>query len=552
MCGCESQENEGRLGPESPHRGEEPPRETGEVLENAWFSCFVGRLCVGYENRWFEKTVARNPKTGEMEAVVLVHMTQRLEIQRFDAPTSAEIQHDENISPNGRLLEFQTGVKSGGEPVKCQGWVGENPDGCEKLLVHTLSFGKSQQMELAVPKEAEKDLRGGCGVEYSLWKSPPRPGEKRTFYRVEPSPLVMHFLRVEVECLPSAYVDFPDGRQVALYPVKVVSRMVSAAAPETGTPQVEEDSQSAVVQEEMLWVDGKGIVWKRYSPMMDMTFWRTSQEDAVGGVREKRLLSGEADDTAAELDFGAAVSVPIRNFDAAKCGKPLSTPQRTYRVFAQEGKTVDFLGVFESAEHQTRRAVKGEDGQAALEVTVFRSDTPAQKGVRSGGPSREDSAANNLIQSDAPKVRALAERWTREGTDPLDIARVLENSVFGFITDKNYARGFVTAAEVVELPAGDCTEHAVLFAAVARARGIPTRVVQGLVLVSAEEKFVWHVWNECYINKEWVPFDATVGQGVVGVDHIRVNAGSFDAQSLSQTLMPLARLVGRLEIEIGD
>ena len=40
-----------------------------------------------------------------------------------------------------------------------------------------------------------------------------------------------------------------------------------------------------------------------------------------------------------------------------------------------------------------------------------------------------------------------------------------------------------TAAEVARSREGDCTEHAVLLAALARARGIPARVAMGLVYV---------------------------------------------------------------------
>ncbi len=56
---------------------------------------------------------------------------------------------------------------------------------------------------------------------------------------------------------------------------------------------------------------------------------------------------------------------------------------------------------------------------------------------------------------------------------------------------------------------GVCVEYSHLFAALARSLGYPTRLVAGYAYSPLEKKSVGHLWNEVYINKTWIPVDAT-------------------------------------------
>ncbi|MDI6784909.1 MAG: transglutaminase domain-containing protein [bacterium] len=58
---------------------------------------------------------------------------------------------------------------------------------------------------------------------------------------------------------------------------------------------------------------------------------------------------------------------------------------------------------------------------------------------------------------------------------------------------------------------GDCGEYSLIFTALCRAVGIPTRVVNGHWCCKA--KLNYHVWNEFYLpNYGWIPADATDGR----------------------------------------
>jgi hypothetical protein len=106
----------------------------------------------------------------------------------------------------------------------------------------------------------------------------------------------------------------------------------------------------------------------------------------------------------------------------------------------------------------------------------------------------------------------------------------LETRVRAHITDKSMRIGYASALETLRAREGDCTEHAVLLAALGRARGIPTRVVNGLAYASAfagrQQVFVPHAWVQAWIGDRWASFDAALPGFDAG--HIAFSAGDGD------------------------
>ncbi|MGD9201101.1 MAG: transglutaminase domain-containing protein, partial [Chitinispirillia bacterium] len=62
---------------------------------------------------------------------------------------------------------------------------------------------------------------------------------------------------------------------------------------------------------------------------------------------------------------------------------------------------------------------------------------------------------------------------------------------------------------------GDCTEHAVLTAAMCRAAGIPSRIAVGIAYVDTflgrKNIFVPHAWTQVFIQGKWYSIDAALG-----------------------------------------
>jgi hypothetical protein len=97
------------------------------------------------------------------------------------------------------------------------------------------------------------------------------------------------------------------------------------------------------------------------------------------------------------------------------------------------------------------------------------------------------------------------------------------------------------AKEVLQKKVGDCNEHTVLFSALARSIGIPTKVVVGIVYVDGA--FYYHAWNEYYWGR-WVAIDPTFGQYLADATHIKFEEGTL------LDFIKVVKLVGQLNIKI--
>jgi transglutaminase-like putative cysteine protease len=98
-----------------------------------------------------------------------------------------------------------------------------------------------------------------------------------------------------------------------------------------------------------------------------------------------------------------------------------------------------------------------------------------------------------------------------------------------------------SALATLEQRRGDCNEHAVLFAALARAAGIPTQVEAGIVYLKG--RFYYHAWNRVYLNG-WVTVDALFQQLPADVTHIRLARGTAADQ------LDILGVLGRLKIKV--
>ncbi len=91
------------------------------------------------------------------------------------------------------------------------------------------------------------------------------------------------------------------------------------------------------------------------------------------------------------------------------------------------------------------------------------------------------------------------------------------------IGNKSYSRGFDLASQVAESGEGDCTEHAVLLAALARSNGYAARVIVGVLLLddTLETLAFGHAWTEIHDGSAWQIKDATMPAADVGPGNVR-------------------------------
>lgn len=81
-----------------------------------------------------------------------------------------------------------------------------------------------------------------------------------------------------------------------------------------------------------------------------------------------------------------------------------------------------------------------------------------------------------------------------------------------YIQNPTYIHGFNIASVVATQGSGDCTEYAVLTAALARALDIPSRVIIGSVILEEKSQVTafGHAWTEVWQNDQWQILDAAL------------------------------------------
>ncbi len=162
------------------------------------------------------------------------------------------------------------------------------------------------------------------------------------------------------------------------------------------------------------------------------------------------------------------------------------------------------------------------DGTVRVRLSSHRpAKAPAKLPVDRALFARE-LAATPTVDHDSPAIVALARTLVPkpEGQEPLHVAAVLAGWVNGSLA-KVYGASSDRATRVLAEKRGDCTEHALLFVALARASGLPARTVHGLVSADMDgtDALFWHEWAEVWAG-EWIAVDPTFGQLPADATHL--------------------------------
>jgi len=216
-----------------------------------------------------------------------------------------------------------------------------------------------------------------------------------------------------------------------------------------------------------------------------------------------------------------------------------------------------FATLFPTTAFQTVKVVDGN----TLDVTVTASSPEALNALYSSvvppAPKEatvpDDLQRNEWIQSDTGSIIKLADAATSNTFSLWDAAVDLEHFVSQQMqTNKKYS--FASAAEVAETLQGDSAGYAVLLAAIARVKNIPSRVVVGLVYTNTnttEGVLVPHFWTELYIDGHWHPFDATQGRGGADASRIVLARSNLADESLPALAAKTLPLLGQMYVTIG-
>lgn len=158
------------------------------------------------------------------------------------------------------------------------------------------------------------------------------------------------------------------------------------------------------------------------------------------------------------------------------------------------------------------------------------------------GPGLDDAPYLGLAD---PGIRKQALALADGAPDRAAVARRVRAWVHGHMKKPSNVGTPRSAAEIMASQDGVCRDYATLFAAVARAAGVPTRICSGIVYF--ENGFFYHAWVECQLqagSDGWYALDPTLDTDFVDATHIKF------AQGDPLDMYGAVRVVGQIKAEV--
>jgi hypothetical protein len=266
------------------------------------------------------------------------------------------------------------------------------------------------------------------------------------------------------------------------------------------------------------------------------------------GELKTRLTSKER---AIEASQKTGAEILVKSFVPAKrrLFGVMEMSKLRLRVTTKENELAEFPSV------GGQRVKRVGPNELEVEIDADRGSTP----VGDEATSTAFISRSQLIDGSDPAVRAILEKALPKDRSypPRERAEVLRKATDRALPNKNLASAFASAAEAAKSRGGDCSEHAVLLAALLREAGIPARVAAGLVYADrfAGEKNVWawHVWTQALVpmegggGLEWVDYDATLPTRFHAA-HLCVAVGALEAGATDPMWTSTLSLIGNLSI----
>jgi Transglutaminase-like superfamily len=349
-----------------------------------------------------------------------------------------------------------------------------------------------------------------------------------------------------------------------------------------------------VLREEKLTLGGKtytALVVKTVNSVTgEGTDWMTDdgqllQGDTSLGIRMVREEAGApATDTATNGQYKPPVDLAIAT--AVKTATTIESPRGVgYLRVRITGIPERRLILSDPRQHVTIEENNGAVGSSLAAVYEIRSDPLAKvsdtnhhrgaEGAEKGGQSQKQlvsrspvgtsprplrlrgetspAASDNrqylaeapYLAVNDPRIRERARQIVGTETDPARKAAKIRAWVHGEMKPKTNIGVLRSATDILSTPEGVCRDYAILFASLARAAGVPTRLCGGIVYFQGS--FFYHAWNECLLDPShtaWRAYDSTLPTDFVDATHIKF------AQGDATDMFNAVRVVGQLKAEI--
>lgn len=463
------------------------------IVRDDWDALYLDGKKLGHGH-----TVERL-ETVDGQPRVVIEATLTLSVLRSGQAHQSLIRLKSVETPGREVLQCESTNESGGAAQRSLGKVAG-----QRLQIQSIVDGRAASGELPWPA----GTRGYFAVEQELADKPLSPGERRQLAML--LPLVDQVVRTELAAEAREPVQLADGTR-SLLRVSVVHHV-----PEVGP------------QRAVYWVDQRGRVLK--------------QREEGTGLETRRVdrATAEASD-GAKVDVLESALVPL--------DRPLAAGHAARKaVYLVELKDGDPAATF--AQSVGQRVESLGNHRARVTVRSVAPDRLPAGAAAEPPPTDDERQPSGLIQSDDELVVRLAREAAGDEQNPWLAALRLRRAVRQHVQNVSFSQAIASAAEVARSRQGDCTEHAVLLAALARAQGIPSRVAVGLVYVQARRALGYHMWTEVYVDGHWLPLDATLDGDSMGPGHLKLGHSSLRDSGAMLSFVRVMQVVGRLSVAL--
>ena len=291
---------------------------------------------------------------------------------------------------------------------------------------------------------------------------------------------------------------------------------------------------------------GETLVVKSVTMLGDITTWQEANGDIVKAetlmnitmvreTREQSLASLKQPEEKPALDFAVMTSVKA-NIDLPN---PRKVTKLNVRLVGIPG-----LDRVISDRRQRATASAAADGKYDVDYEIKTTAFDPKKSI--GLPVKLPGLAHLLdespyIEVSNPEIQATAKQILGGEKKAYAAARKISRWIKANMVPQTDIGVVRSSVEVLKSRRGVCRDYAILFASLARAAGIPTRLAAGLVYINGG--FYYHVWDECFVG-EWTPFDPTIDGDFVDATHIKL------AQGEATAMFEMAKVIGGLKAEI--
>ena len=476
----------------------------GKLVRETWDAAFLDGEKAGH----YHTEVREFQQDGV--TIFRVSRSLRLTIKRNNDIAKIEAETGDDETADGRLLGvFMTQGLGTDQQLKLSGRVkdGVLRDSIEGQKVP----GNKIEREIPIPRDIVTILTEECLLKHKKAK----PGDRISYRLFEPT--INNVVQVQVVVKQRETVPLGGQNRILLRVEAKPEKILGVQLP-SQTLWYDDDYNLVLSQGE---IPGLG----------ELTLRRTTRKEALAPLGRLRDLG----------DMSILLNRPIV--------EPHRARKIVYHVtFA---KDIEDLNVM-FAQGDSRQEISNASGRS-LDLTISAVRTPPTK---SGNElvSKEYLSSNFFINCDDELVREHARRAVGNLTDPWAKAKAIERWVKQNMRPMTFTEAMATSDHVAKTLTGDCTEYAMLAAAMCRAENVPSRTAIGAVYYmdrGGQAKLGYHMWTEVWVRGQWLAIDATMGYGSVGPAHVKITDSSWhDVRSMTPLLPVMRVLAGKPRMEV--